>query len=175
MESERSFYTPLLQTIEEPTVSPAATGCMKVLSSLLAIASITIGTIYLDSCTIQHLIPIYLIVSGCFTLFFVMLSMASCASNDEDSACKLDVIFKSVVSIFSVIWFICGNVWIYTIYPPDYNNKTSISYCDKTVYLFAFWTTTVIYILMGVTLVLGSCALVCACVLGGSFLLSRRT
>ncbi|XP_032870587.1 transmembrane protein 272-like isoform X2 [Amblyraja radiata] len=151
---------------------------MKVLSSLLAIASITIGTIYLDSCTIQYLIPIYLIVSGCFTLFFVMLSLASCSSNDEDSresACKSDLVLKGVVSIFSVIWFICGNVWIYTIYPPDYNNNTSFSYCDKTVYLFAFWTTTVIYILMGVTLVLGFCALLCACALGGSFLLSRRT
>lgn len=56
-----------------------------------------------------------------------------------------------------------GNVWIYSIYEPNYNkNATSAEpYCDKTLYLFAFWTTTLVYILLGVFLVGSCCVLVC--------------
>lgn len=43
-----------------------------------------------------------------------------------------------------------GNVWIYSIYQPNYNKNTSVDpYCNKTLYLFAFWTTTLVYILLG--------------------------
>ncbi|XP_051900517.1 transmembrane protein 272-like isoform X2 [Pristis pectinata] len=160
MDGESSFYTPLLQTIEEPPVSPAASVCMKVLTSILAIASITIGTIYLDSCTKQYLIPIYLIVSGSFTLFFMILSLVPCGSSGESST---GAAHKS------------GNVWIYSIYKPNYIDKSSSDYCDKTLYLFAFWLTTAIYILLGITLLLGCCALLCAFILSGSFLLRQRT
>ncbi|XP_051900516.1 transmembrane protein 272-like isoform X1 [Pristis pectinata] len=178
MDGESSFYTPLLQTIEEPPVSPAASVCMKVLTSILAIASITIGTIYLDSCTKQYLIPIYLIVSGSFTLFFMILSLVPCGSSGESStgaAHKSGSVWKSLASVFSFIWFICGNVWIYSIYKPNYIDKSSSDYCDKTLYLFAFWLTTAIYILLGITLLLGCCALLCAFILSGSFLLRQRT
>ncbi|KAG9328726.1 hypothetical protein JZ751_011329 [Albula glossodonta] len=35
------------------------------------------------------------------------------------------------------------NVWIYSIYPANYNEtQTDIPYCNKTLYLFAFWITT---------------------------------
>ncbi|XP_067879633.1 transmembrane protein 272-like [Heterodontus francisci] len=178
MDLERSLYTPLLRTIEEPPVSPMASVCMKIMTSLLAIASITIGTVYLDSCTKQYLIPIYLIVSGSFTLFFVMVSLVSCTPNDESNILafhKIGHIWQTLVSLFSLIWFITGNVWIYRIYEPDYIDKTSPNYCDKTLYLFAFWTTTVTYILLGIALFLGLCGLFCACALGGTMWIGRRT
>lgn len=56
-----------------------------------------------------------------------------------------------------------GNVWIYSIYQPNYNkNTTSVDpYCDKTLYLFAFWTTTLVYILLGLFLLCGCDVLVC--------------
>uniref|UniRef100_UPI00398E6CEE transmembrane protein 272-like isoform X1 n=2 Tax=Pristiophorus japonicus TaxID=55135 RepID=UPI00398E6CEE len=177
MDIESSLYTPLLQTIEEPPVSPTASVSMKIMTSILAIASITIGTIYLDSCTKQYLIPIYLIVSGSFTLFFVMISVASCAPNDESNILafhKCGRVWKSLISLFSLIWFITGNVWIYCIYEPDYIDTTSPNYCAKTLYLFAFWTTTVTYILLGIALFLGCCGLLCACALGGSLRIGQR-
>ncbi|XP_067828281.1 transmembrane protein 272-like [Heptranchias perlo] len=177
MDPESSLYTPLLRTIEEPPVSPMASVCMKIMTSILAIASITIGTIYLDSCTKQYLIPIYLIVSGSFTLFFVMISLVSCTPNDENDYVrvhKIGRIWKRLLSLFSLVWFITGNVWIYCIYEPDYIDKASPNYCDKTLYLFAFWTTTVSYILLGIALCLGCCGVLCACALGGSLQIGQR-
>ena len=61
-----------------------------------------------------------------------------------------------------------GNVWIYSIYQPDYNrNTTNIElYCHKTLYLFAFWITTLLYILLGLFLLGGCCVLLCFCLCG---------
>ncbi|XP_059831146.1 transmembrane protein 272-like isoform X2 [Hypanus sabinus] len=144
----------------------------------MAVASIVIGAIYLHSCTKQYLIPIYLIVSGSFTIFFVITTLKSCGSSEENS---MEVAHKSgnawwtLCSIFSFVWFICGNVWIYSIYEPEYINKLSPNYCDKTLYLFAFWLTTIMYILLGLTLVLSCCWLIVICAIGGSIFMNRRT
>lgn len=61
-----------------------------------------------------------------------------------------------------------GNVWIYSIYEPNYNkNTTGVDpYCDRTLYLFAFWTTTLIYILLGLIFLVGCCVLLCFFLLG---------
>ncbi|KAG9274309.1 calpain-5-like isoform X1 [Astyanax mexicanus] len=49
-----------------------------------------------------------------------------------------------------------GSMWIYSIYPPNYNSTLpGEPYCNKTLYQFAFWTTTVGYIVIAVLLVLG--------------------
>ncbi|XP_060710720.1 transmembrane protein 272-like [Hemiscyllium ocellatum] len=177
MDLESSLYTPLLRTIEEPPTSPVASASMKIMTCLLAVASITIGTVYLDSCPKQYLIPIYLIVSGSFTLFFVMISLVSCAPNDENNILafhRIGRVWKSLISLFSFIWFITGNVWIYSIYEPEYIDKTSPNYCDKTLYFFAFWATTITYILLGIALFLGFCGLLCACALGGTLSIRQR-
>lgn len=59
-------------------------------------------------------------------------------------------------------------MWIYSIYEPNYDKNATVvgSYCDKTLYLFAFWTTTLAYILLGLALVGGCCVLVCMFLLG---------
>ncbi|XP_072106046.1 transmembrane protein 272-like [Mobula birostris] len=177
MESESNLYTPLLQTIQERPVSPAVTVCLKLLTFPMAIASIVIGTIYLHSCTKQYLIPIYLIVSGSFTLFFVITTLKSCGSREEDSmevARKSGTVWRTLGLIFSFVWFICGNVWIYGSYEPEYTDKLSPNYCDKTLYLFAFWTTNCAYIALGLTLVSGFCGLLLMCIMGRSILLNPR-
>lgn len=65
-------------------------------------------------------------------------------------------------------WVSPGNVWIYSIYEPNYNkNTTSVDmYCDRTLYLFAFWSTTLVYILLGLFFVVGCCVLVSFFLLG---------
>lgn len=68
--------------------------------------------------------------------------------------------------------FVCflspGNVWIYSIYRPDFqkNSTSPEMYCNKTLYLYAFWTTTLVYILFAVVLLGGCCVLVCFCLCG---------
>ncbi|KAA8579098.1 transmembrane protein 272 isoform X2 [Etheostoma spectabile] len=126
-----------------------------------------LGAVHLDDCPRQHYIPIYLIVVGVFSLVLSVLSCLPCAQKSEDSApntfSQVCTAWNSLTSCFLFGWFIAGNVWIYSIYEPNYNkNTTSVEpYCDRTLYLFAFWTTTLVYILLGLFLVGGCCVLFC--------------
>lgn len=59
-------------------------------------------------------------------------------------------------------------MWIYSIYQPNYNSTATSAgrYCDRTLYLFAFWTTTLVYILLGLFFLCGCCVCVCFYLLG---------
>jgi len=71
-----------------------------------------------------------------------------------------------MVQLFMFAWFVCGSVWIYTNYQPNYADPESADYCNKTLYLFAFWVTTSYHIVSGVVLT-------CFCV--ASFFAATKT
>ncbi|XP_075968409.1 transmembrane protein 272-like [Anarhichas minor] len=143
--------------------------CSKLVFCVIPVAQIIIGAIHLDDCPRQHYIPIYLIVAGVFGLVLAALSCQPSASTPEDGTpdllSRVCTTWNSLTSLFLFCWFIAGNVWIYSIYQPNYiKNATSADpYCDRTLYLFAFWTTTLVYILLGLFLVNGLCVLLCCC------------
>ena len=70
---------------------------------------------------------------------------------DEKSSNTILNVFDSFISLFILVWFICGNIWIYSIMNEvKYNKNTNNEfYCSKTTYLFSFWLVTSIYILVG--------------------------
>lgn len=66
---------------------------------------------------------------------------------------------------YEFVHCLTGSVWVYAIYPPNYNSTVvGEPYCNKTLYLFAFWTTTLVCILFAILIVGGCCCLVCMCV-----------
>ncbi|XP_076130579.1 transmembrane protein 272-like [Alosa pseudoharengus] len=141
-------------------ITPALVTCQ--LSGVaIPIASIVVGAQYLHSCPIQRYIPIYLVVMGAFGL---ALPLLTCKPGSNDPEANNQVIrcnaWNSIVSLFLFCWFIAGNMWIYSIYQPNYDPAAG-AYCDKTLYLFAFWITTLVYIATGVGIVV---ALVNRCV-----------
>lgn len=158
----------LLGHIRHPPQPPAPVlACSKVFVCIMPIAQIAIGAAYLHECPREHYIPIYLVVLGVFGLMLALLSCLPCAQEPTDGTTnplnRFCVTWNSVTSTFLFCWFIAGNVWIYRIYEPNYvKNATTIdTYCNKTVYLFAFWTTTLVYILIGLFLIGGCCVLFC--------------
>ena len=52
-----------------------------------------------------------------------------------------------LINSFIFIWFITGCVMVYRIFPPDYLDETKPNYCNKAVYLYAFWLITSVFIL----------------------------
>ena len=114
---------------------------------------LVIGAKYKDECPVEDMIPIYLIVAGSAGLF------SSCCSGglkytrsdgeEEQSVNPL----QSLMQLFLFAWFIAGNVWIYRNYEPNYTDPTSPNFCNKTLYLFAFWVTNSYYITFGVVLI----------------------
>ena len=115
-----------------------------------------LGLEYREDCRIQSYIPIYLIVFGAFGIFRNVLCLfnkckekltdsetADGEQNPKKSGCT------ALTDLFLIIWFICGNIWVYGISLPDFNDKNSSDYCNATLYLFAFWLTTSVYIFIG--------------------------
>lgn len=121
------------------------------------------GAKYKDECPIETKIPIYLIVGGSVGIFRNLLSLCQRARKENEGEEKKKNPVESILDCFMLAWFICGNVWIYSNYEPSYENSSS-KYCDKTLYLFAFWITTATYILLGTLCVCVCFVAVCAAV-----------
>ncbi|XP_070554345.1 transmembrane protein 272-like isoform X2 [Ptychodera flava] len=140
-------------------------GCTIGIGIIMAIpiAMIVMGSLYLHDCPIEPYIPIYLIVGGCFGVLKNLVSLGQRVKRhneeggEQEDNVKSDP-FNSLLNCFLLAWFIAGNVWIYRSYEPDYEDKSSDSYCSEPLYKFAFWLTNATYIM----LVLCCCCLCCA-------------
>ncbi|XP_044196934.1 transmembrane protein 272-like [Thunnus albacares] len=130
----------------DANLSISARVCLLVIMSIMSIAQLAVGAMYKNDCPQQPYIPIYLMVMGIITLLSLFSTVACNASSGS-----LGKVCSGLVSLFLFCWFIAGNVWIYSIYEPNYDKTTTGMklYCDKTVYQLAFWTTNLIYILFG--------------------------
>lgn len=141
----------------------------------IPIACIVIGAMNLHNCTIERYIPIYLIVSGSFGLVKAIISTICTIKNktsedheDDGQAQNKTNPVEQIINIFLFAWFIAGSVWVYSIYGKvNYDDETSILYCDKTAYLFTFILITITYALAALSLLLCCCACVVACCLMG--------
>ncbi|XP_049612760.1 transmembrane protein 272 [Syngnathus scovelli] len=155
-----------------PQPSTAVLVLLKVLLCIIPIAMIAVGAEHLDDCPRQRNIPVYLIVMGVFLILLVISVYLPCTQQPKDGPpnplYRLCLGWKVVLAVFLVIWFVAGNVWIYSIYKPNYYKNITMHelYCEKRLYQFAFWTMTLLYILVGVIVGLGFLALVCLYLFG---------
>jgi len=126
-------------------------GCACWLTLLLGIpvSMIAMGGYYFEECRQEPYIPIYLIVKGVFTIVQMLLQLCKrkMGSRDEPSCIKF---IDGLIGLFLFCWFIAGNVWVYKIHMPD--NAS----CNTHLYLFSFWTITLVYIFAGL-------GIICAC------------
>ncbi|XP_076446958.1 transmembrane protein 272-like isoform X2 [Babylonia areolata] len=158
-------------------------GCSIVIGMFLAIpiAMIVIGSIYVDDCPEEKMIPIWLLVAGVVGLVRNVISTCCrCCCNkkkDDDAeggqqgegeeeqqegmAGKLCKAFDSLLGVFSGAWFIAGNVWVYRSKGDISSDSNAVNYCHPTVYWFSFWFITSTYILLGVLLL--TCCICCIC------------
>ncbi|KAK3099159.1 hypothetical protein FSP39_000288, partial [Pinctada imbricata] len=119
-----------------------------------------VGAQYLDDCPAERMIPIYLIVAGVFSFVSLVISIIkSCTKKkgDDDDEEKKNSPFvtciDSLINLFNTVWFICGNVWVYSTQDDFVRSPTtSQNYCDPTLFYFAFWIITTTYIVIGVAI-----------------------
>ncbi|XP_067435979.1 transmembrane protein 272-like isoform X1 [Thunnus thynnus] len=105
---------------------------------VIVIAHTLVAAVYGNDCPKEPFIPIYLWGH----LFGAVILLVLFQSN-------LDV-YLCVTAVFFICWLIAGSIAIYSIYEPNYEKRRADSYCNKTLYLFAFWSTNLIYVLLGV-------------------------
>ncbi|XP_064609310.1 transmembrane protein 272-like [Liolophura sinensis] len=133
------------------------------------LAMITAGGKYLEECPKEPKIPIYLLVGGCFgliKLLFLMWRQARHGYDDNLDEIVMDADTGDVMaiwrmtnislSLFLSIWFILGNYWVFSIWIPKFKAPLHDpqNWCEKHVFMFAFWQIVVCYGLMGVFLLL---------------------
>ncbi|CAJ1083382.1 transmembrane protein 272-like [Xyrichtys novacula] len=130
--------------------------------SVVMVAAVALGTLYLDQCPIQPYIPIYLIVFGVSSVLCLCLTYAR-KSTGENSCCSMLISScLSLMVIFKLGWFIAGSCWIYPIYPPSYSSGTS-QYCQKTTYQFAFIVTTLVWVTLAFMFICSCCVILLTC------------
>ncbi|XP_069824261.1 transmembrane protein 272-like isoform X2 [Dendropsophus ebraccatus] len=97
-----------------------------VLWTALSIAMVITGSMHIDNCPIEPMIPIYLIVGGVIHLLaFALIPLKLVAA-------KLAYTIESFLGLFSFLWFISGSVWVFRIYQENPRR------CNDLVYKVAF-------------------------------------
>ncbi|KYO22239.1 hypothetical protein Y1Q_0013411 [Alligator mississippiensis] len=153
---------PLLRDPEDSPVTLALTCLGKLVLSALPVACVAVGAVYLRQCPCQPLVPVYLLGMGVVALLSLMLTCLPCGDGAEPPPVKPGVWgCHALFLLFLFAWFIAGNVWVYSIYPPEYVAIGNPHFCHRGLYLFAFWLTTGAYIALGLALLLALGATAC--------------
>lgn len=121
---------------------------------VIPVAMIVVGSVYFHDCPAEPYIPIFLIVGGSFSVFKYLIGVLSRlrraeTGSDQDPQPTHPV--QSLITFFLCGWFITGCVWVYRIYWPktEEQHEDSSEYCNRVVYIFAFWLITTAYIFLG--------------------------
>ncbi|XP_042207349.1 uncharacterized protein LOC121856094 isoform X2 [Homarus americanus] len=137
-------------------------GCTVMISVTIVIPifMIIVGSLKMDECPAEPLIPVYLVVGGTFGALKNLLGLQGKLrrplaeeeggeSSDASTPWHRRIKFTGSINFFLTVWFILGCVWVYRIYEPSYLRDGGGSYCDYTLYQFAFWLVTSVYIAVG--------------------------
>ncbi|GIY07922.1 uncharacterized protein CDAR_385961 [Caerostris darwini] len=127
-------------------------GCSIILgvTIVVPISMILVGTNYFGECPVEQFIPVYLIVGGTFGVVKNVLGFFSrWKTNESDQERLIHRSRDSILNCFLIAWFITGCIWTYRVYEPEYEDEKSPFYCNKTLYLFAFWLVTSTFIVVG--------------------------
>lgn len=151
-----------------PGILAGSVGCIICIGLMMAlpISMIVMGAMYLDDCRVERFIPIYLVVGGTVSLFVNLAGLVEsiCQHKDPDrersTLSKIWNTCEGFIGCFMLAWFIAGNVWIYSTFSKFTTTPGEDTYCDPTLYWYAFWITTAGYILLGVFIV-GACIIMC--------------
>ncbi|XP_064481798.1 transmembrane protein 272-like [Ornithodoros turicata] len=116
-----------------------------VVTVVIPIVMVVIGSYYLNDCPIEKHIPIYLVTGGVVGVVKLLLSIYSrCTKHkrpehEAEGPHDREAMFcDMVLNCFLFGWYIAGCVWIFGAYLPDFSDPGSLEYCNKTLYYFAF-------------------------------------
>ncbi|XP_043278538.1 transmembrane protein 272-like [Venturia canescens] len=118
---------------------------------VVPICMMVIGGIYLYDCPQGEYIPVYLLVGGGFGVFKQLLHLSARVrkrQEERDEERMRQTPTQTLINCFMLGWFIIGSMWVYKEYEPNYDPSRG-KYCNKTLYLFAFWLITCVYIVLG--------------------------
>ncbi|XP_063981993.1 uncharacterized protein LOC135165018 [Diachasmimorpha longicaudata] len=119
---------------------------------LIPVCMMIMGGVYLYDCPQSEYIPVYLLVGGGFGVFKQLLHLSTLLrrrpEERDEERIRLSPT-QTLINCFMLGWLIIGSLWVYKEYEPNYDPANG-KHCNKTLYLFAFWLITALYIYLGV-------------------------
>ncbi|XP_045553300.1 transmembrane protein 272 isoform X2 [Salmo salar] len=129
------------------------------------------GVMYRNDCPQQPYIPSYLQGMAIFNL--IMTTWMSFPWDPEGRGQQtpkscICVSLQLWLALSGFCWIIAGNVWIFSIYQPNYDpTRSDGQYCNKTLYTFAFWNAVLENLALGAMLANCCKGLFCGILLNG--------
>uniref|UniRef100_A0A0M3IJU3 MARVEL domain-containing protein n=1 Tax=Ascaris lumbricoides TaxID=6252 RepID=A0A0M3IJU3_ASCLU len=139
------------------------------LLNIIPLGMIVLGSVNLHRCHIEPYIPIWLIVTGVFSLlksatnFFYRVKRQRAGQPPSPADVNPNP-FDGLLSTFLLVWFIIGSVWIYSVYDEvQYTSPSDIDFCDQFTFVFSFVFVTLGYVLLALTMCCFCCCCCCIC------------
>ena len=141
---------------------------------------ITTGSVYANDCSLNKLIPIFLIVFGCFSAIQTccgMSKMICCRETDDESDTKkfcrkTNFCFQGLVVVFLFAWFIAGNVFVFgswgTWVDNDRCSDGGENCCSPVLMYFSLITIVVMYAFSALVCCCCICCLCCMVLMAGA-------
>jgi len=135
---------------------------------------VSIGSIYLKDCRAERLIPIFLIVAGVSGILRAISNWYYSwlhPKSEEDEEDPNPSPISSILSLFWLVWLICGAVWVFRTH-PDFQDTTDDNYCKQLTYYTAYVYVIASLVLTAIVLAICGCACCCCIVVSCCALLS---
>uniref|UniRef100_A0AAV2KU72 Uncharacterized protein n=1 Tax=Knipowitschia caucasica TaxID=637954 RepID=A0AAV2KU72_KNICA len=132
---------------------------------------LTLCATYLEECPKEPYIPIYLVVMGAVILetfgliVILLICLPSAKPQNPRRRDHLPLPPRPLLRLDLPHLLLCLLLVHCWVYEPNYVKNGTMAdstYCHKTVYLFTFWTTTLVYILLGVYVSGICCVFICS-------------
>lgn len=139
---------------------------------VIPICMVVFGSLYMHQCPVNEYIPVYLLVGGIFGIVKQLLNLSTRVRQREEDRAEERLRqspTQTLINCFMLGWFIIGSYWIYKEYEPNYDPSKG-KYCNKSLYLFAFWLISSVYIFI-TFIVVG----LCTATLAFATILERQT
>jgi len=108
----------------------------------IAIALIVMGSVHIQQCTVQQMIPKFMIVCGVTGLVIVLLCLCGYfLQNDQNKRCVFVFgVMVAIVMVFNLAWNVFASVWVFKEWQDWTNTPTDmrVHKCHVDTYLLAF-------------------------------------
>ncbi|KAG9274313.1 hypothetical protein AMEX_G11222 [Astyanax mexicanus] len=144
------------ETAERDGVRKSFIVMLNLIAWMVLTATAGLGAINFHECPIQPHIPTYLIMIGACGAVSLMLAYLKNTLH-EGALNQLCSICIFCILLLSTCWILMGTFWVYSIYPPNYDSSNGRHYCQRTLYLFAFWDFSITLARMAVAELVAKC------------------
>ncbi|XP_054157401.1 uncharacterized protein LOC128955753 [Oppia nitens] len=121
------------------------------IANIIQISCLIMGSVYIYDCPNSPGIPAILITHGAINM---LISIIEGIKRRINSHSKIIKQFNSVLTLLKLASAVSFLIWMVVVYDsitPNYEDKSVQNYCNKNLYLFAFWLLNSMLILMFVT------------------------